>query len=101
MVLTHLASYLQRFVDPVPSLFHLSMCYHGMQVSRQLCHETGRDANELRTILQQPLRKYKQLLVKAGSEPRELAIALQVVGALTPAVAHLLGKKVCSIALCS
>ncbi len=70
-----------------------------MQVSRQLCQETGRDA-ELRALLYTLLKKYRERLVDPKSEPRELAIALQVVGALTPAVAQLLGTKVCSIALC-
>ena len=70
-----------------------------MQVSRQLCQQTGQDA-ELGSLLQQLLWEYRKRLVNPRSEPRELTIALQVVGALTPAAAHLLGRKVCSAALC-
>ena len=70
-----------------------------MQVSRQLCQETGRD-DELRALLHTLLKEYSKRLVASKSEPRELAVALQVVGALTPAAAHLLGTKVRSIAIC-
>ena len=64
-----------------------------MQVAEQLCSETGRDA-ELRSLLQGLKWQYSKRLVDARSSPREIAFALQVVGALPPAVARLLGAKV-------
>ena len=66
-----------------------------MQVSQQFCLEMDRDA-ELGSLLQRLLREYSKRLVNPRSEPRELAIALRVVSALTHAVKRLLGPQVCA-----
>ena len=65
-----------------------------MQVAQQLCEEAAGRESELSSLLQRLLREYSKRLVNPKSEAREVTIALRVVGALTPAVAHLLGQQV-------
>ena len=65
-----------------------------MQVSLQFCEEAAGRETELGSLLQRLLREYSKRLVNPRSEAREVTIALRVVGALTPAVARLLGQQV-------